>query len=139
MKKDLVAAPLVIKGEENLDDLTLEQLIDHGYKQDFLLNQVLQLLGDGANYSKDFIIANCVNVNGKLHYQNRLYVSNYHVLQLRLSRLHHDSSHGCHLRISSTYELLNRNYYWPNIQGFVKKYVCHCNIYTFRKGSRFKK
>ena len=32
MKKNLVAAPLVIKREENLDDLTLEQLIDHGYE-----------------------------------------------------------------------------------------------------------
>ena len=32
MKKDLVAAPLVIEEEENLDDLTLEQLIDRGYE-----------------------------------------------------------------------------------------------------------
>ena len=40
MKKDLIATPLVIEGEENLDDLTLEQLIDRGYKQDFLPNQV---------------------------------------------------------------------------------------------------
>ena len=32
IKKDLVGAPLVIKGEENLDDLTLEQLIDSDYE-----------------------------------------------------------------------------------------------------------
>ena len=38
MKKDLVTAPLVIKREENLNDLTLEQLIDHGYEQDRLPN-----------------------------------------------------------------------------------------------------
>ena len=41
MKKDLVAAPLVIEEEENLDDLTLEQLIDRDYKQNPLLNRVL--------------------------------------------------------------------------------------------------
>ena len=32
VKKDLFAAPLVIEGEENLDDLILEQLIDRGYE-----------------------------------------------------------------------------------------------------------
>ena len=36
MKKDLVAASLVIEGEENLNDLTLEQLIDCGYEQNLL-------------------------------------------------------------------------------------------------------
>ena len=32
MKKDHVATPLIIEEEENLDDLTLEQLIDRGYE-----------------------------------------------------------------------------------------------------------
>ena len=32
MKKDLVAALLVIEIEENLDDLTLKQFIDRGYE-----------------------------------------------------------------------------------------------------------
>ena len=41
MKKNLVAALLGIEEEENLDDLTLEQLIDRGYEQDPLPNQVL--------------------------------------------------------------------------------------------------
>ena len=68
VKIDLVATPLVIEGEENLDNLILEQLIDHGYEQDSLPNQVLQLLANGANYSKDLFIANCVNIDGRLHY-----------------------------------------------------------------------
>ena len=32
IKKNLIAASLVIEGEENLDNLTLKQLIDRGYK-----------------------------------------------------------------------------------------------------------
>ena len=79
MKKDLFATLLVIEGEENLNDLTLEQLIDRSYEQDPLLNRVSQLLADGANYSKDLTIANYANVDGRLHYQNRLYVPDYHV------------------------------------------------------------
>lgn len=38
VKKDFVTTFLVIEREENLDDLTLEQLIHCGYKQDFLPN-----------------------------------------------------------------------------------------------------
>ena len=68
VKKDLVAAPLVIEEEENLDDLTLEQLIDRGYEQDPLPNRVLQLLANGANYSKDLTIVDCANVDGRLQY-----------------------------------------------------------------------
>ena len=68
MKKDLVAVPLIIEGEENLDDLTLKQLIDRGYKQDPLPNGVLQLLANKADYSKDLTIADCAKINTKLHY-----------------------------------------------------------------------
>ena len=68
MKKDLVATPLVIEGEENLNNLILEQSIDRNYEQDLLPNRVLQLLANGANYSKNFTIADCVNIDSKLQY-----------------------------------------------------------------------
>ena len=139
MRKDLVTTPLIIEREENLDNLTLEQLIDCCYKQDPIPNRVLQLLANGANYSKDLTIADCANVDGRLHYRDRLYVPDYHVLQLRLCCLYHDSPHAGHLGISNTYKLLHRNYYWPNIQGFVKKFVCHCDTCKRSKGSRSKK
>ena len=139
IKKDLVAAPLIIEGEENLDDLTLEQLIDYSYEQDPLPNWVLQLLANEANYSKDLTIADCANIDGRLHYQDHLYIPNYNVLQLRLCCLHHDFSHIVHLGIGNTYELLYRNYYWLKMQGFVKKYVYHCNTCKRSKSPRFKK
>ena len=117
VKKNLIAAPLVIEGEENLDNLTLEQLIDRGYEQDLFPNRVLQLLANGANYSKDPTIADYANVDGRLHYRDRLYISDYHVLQLRLCRLHHDSPHAGHLGIGNTYKLLHRNYYCPTYKN----------------------
>ena len=68
VKKNYIAAPLVIEREENLNNLTLKQLIDHSYEQNPLPNQVLQLLADGSNYSKDLTIADYVNIDGRLHY-----------------------------------------------------------------------
>ena len=102
-------------------------------------NQVLQLLANGTNYSKDLTIADCTNIDSKLHYQDRLYIPDYHVLQLRFCHLYHDSPHAGHLGIGNIYELLYKNYYWPNMQEFVKKYVHHCNMCKHNKGFRFKK
>ena len=102
-------------------------------------NQVLHLLADGANYSKDHTIPDCANVDGRLHYRDRLYVPNYYILQLRLCCLHYDFLHEGHLGIGNTYELLYVNYNWPKMQGFVKKDICHCNTCKRSKGFRFKK
>ena len=139
VKKDLVATLLVIEREENLDDLTLEQLIDRGYEQDPLPNRVFQLLANEANYSKNLTIVDCANIDGRLHYRDRLYVSDCHVLQLRLCRLQYDSPYAGHSGIGNTYELIHRDYYWPNMQGFVKKYVNHCDTCKCSKSSKFKK
>ena len=139
VKKNLVTVLLVIKGEENLDDLTLKQLIDYNYEKDLLPNRVLQLLANRTNYFKDLTIADYVNIDGRIYYQDRLYVPDYHVLQLRFCCLNHDSPHAGHLDISNIYELLHRNYYWPNMQGFVKKDDSHCNTCKRSKVSRFKK
>lgn len=68
MKKNLFAASLVIKKEDNLEDLTLKQFIDYSYKQKFLPNQVLQLLSNRANYSKNLSKADYVNIDGRLYY-----------------------------------------------------------------------
>lgn len=68
MKKDFVDTPLIIKREKNLDDLTLKKFIDCNYKQNLLLNPVLQLLANGANYFKNLIIIDCINIDGKLYY-----------------------------------------------------------------------
>lgn len=80
MKKDLVATLLVIEREKNLDNLIQKQLINRNYKQNLLPNQVLQLLANRANYSMNFTIADCINIDDKLHYQNRFYILNYHIL-----------------------------------------------------------
>ena len=56
-----------------------------------------------------------------------------------LCKLHHDTPVAGHLGIGNTYELLHRSYYWPNMQGFVRRYVRHCHVCKRSKGSRFKK
>ena len=100
---------------------------------------MLELLAQGANYLKDLTITDCSVVNGRLYYRRLLYVPNYHALQMHLYKLHHDTPVAGHLGIGNTYELLHRSYYWPNMQGFVCRYVRHCHVCKRSKGSHFKK
>ena len=125
----------VLKDEE----ATLDQLLDRVYEKDPIPNRVLKLLAQGANYSKDFTIADCSVVNGRLHYRGLLYVPDYHVIQMHLCKTYHDTSVAGHLGIGNTYKLLHRHYYWPNMQSSVRKYVPHCHVCKRSKDSRFKK
>lgn len=136
IQKDLIAAPLHIK---EIKKLLLEELIDHGYQEDPLPNHVLQLLVDKANYSKDLTIADCTIINSRLYYQDRFYVLIYYKLCFHLYQLHYNSPYAGYLRTGNTYKQLHQNYYWPNMQGFIRKYVCHFNICRCNKGFWFKK
>ena len=127
------------ESEEEEKAMTLDQLLDCGYEEDPIPNRVLELLSQGANYSKDLTIADCSIVNRRLHYRGLLYVPEYHALQMHLCRLHHDSSIAGHLGMGNTYELLHRSYYWPDMQGFVQRYVRHCHVCKRSKAFRFKK
>ena len=61
------------------------------------------------------------------------------MLQLRFCKLHHNTLVAGRLGIGNTYKLLYCAYYWPNMQGFVRRYVRHCHVCKWSKGSRFKK
>ena len=124
---------------EDEEAMSLDQLLDRAYEKYPIPNRVLDLLARGANYSKDLTIADCSVVNRRLHYRGLLYVPDYHALYFRLCKLYHNTPTAGHLGIRNTYELLHRNYYWPNMQGFVRRYVRHCHVCKRSKGSRFKK
>lgn len=124
LEKKLVSAPLNMEETKNL---LLEKFIARSYQEGSLSNHVLQLLVHKANYSKNLTLAECTIINGRLYFRDYFYVSNYLELRFYLCQLYYDSSYSGHLETSNTYEQLHQNYYWPNIQDFVRKYVCHCN------------
>ena len=142
---DLAVSPLELNEDtadsedDSTDAPTLEELITQGYGEDPLPNRVLEALRTEETQSKDLSLADCKEVDGRLYYRDRLFVPQHHPLQMRLCRLYHDSSLGGHLGNANTYELLQRNYYWPNMQKFVNRYVSHCHTCKRSKGSRFKK
>ena len=105
--------------------MSLDQLLNRGYKKNPIPNRVLELLAQSANYSKNLIIIDFSIINGRLHYRRLLYISNYYALQLHVCKQHYNTLVADHLGISNTYKFLYCSYYWLNMQRFVHKYVHH--------------
>ena len=49
-------------------------------------------------------------------------------LRQQIIQMHYDLPSARHLGWWKTYELVSRNYWWPGITTFVKKYVTGCNM-----------
>ena len=130
-----------IHSENNAEkeELTLEQLFEEGHQQDPFPHKVLQQLHDGEQRSKEITLSECTEVNEQLHYRGCVYVPDHHPLRLHLCKEHHDTPVAEHSGKAKTYELLIRNYYWPNMQRFVDQYVRNCHTCTRTKTPRHAK
>ncbi|KAJ3577041.1 hypothetical protein NP233_g61 [Leucocoprinus birnbaumii] len=68
--------------------------------------------------------------NGLLLYRGKVYIpksTNDHLRQ-RIVQIHHDLPSAGHPGRWKTYELVSRNYWWPSMSIFVKKYVTGCDV-----------
>ena len=68
--------------------------------------------------------------NGLLLYRGKVYIpkSEDDNLRRRIVQMHHDLPLAGHPGRMKTYELVSRNYWWPGLSVFVKKYVTGCDI-----------
>ena len=130
-----------IHSENNAEEeeLTLEQLFEEEHQQDSFPHKVLQQLRDSEWRSKEITLSECTEVNEQLHYRERVYVPDHHPLRLHLCKEHHDTPVAEHPEKAKIYELLIRNYYWPNMQCFVNQYVQNCYTCTCIKTPRHAK
>ncbi|KAL7277513.1 hypothetical protein ACG7TL_008434 [Trametes sanguinea] len=67
--------------------------------------------------------------NGLLLYRGKVYIpkSDNDDLRRRVVQMHHDLPSAGHPGRWKTYELVSRNYWWPGMSIFVKKYVTGCD------------
>ena len=76
--------------------------------------------------------------DGIVYYKNLLYVPS-EKLRLKIMTMHHDTPVAGHAGIQKTLELITRNYCWPKIGNYIKKYVQSCDICAMAKASRHKR
>ena len=68
--------------------------------------------------------------NGLLLYRRKVYIpySVEDTLWQQIVKMHYDLPSTRHSDQWKTYELVSRNYWWPGITTFVKKYIMGCDI-----------
>src|SRR5436305_10291448 len=74
--------------------------------------------------------------DGLLLYKNLIYVPHDDAIRLTLMRQHHDSPLAGHFGVTRTLELLSRNYWFPDINSYVKDYVTTCDLCSRAKPPR---
>ena len=60
-------------------------------------------------------------------FKRRVWVPNDNGLKLTIARWYHDSRVAGHFGRDKTLELMKRNYYWPNMEDWVRNYVRTCD------------
>jgi len=73
--------------------------------------------------------------NGLLLYRGKIYIS-YSMedtLRQQIIQMHHDLSSAGHPGWWKTYKLVSRNYWWPGMTTFVKKYIMGCDMCQWMK------
>ena len=71
-----------------------------------------------------------------LLFDNLVYVPQDTNIQLDILKMFHDSPVSGHLGSAKTLELISRQFYWPGIRRFVKRYIFNCSICKRAKTSR---
>ena len=74
--------------------------------------------------------------DGLLLYDGRVYIPENEELKYLLLRTHHDDPVAGHYGEMKTLELVSRDYYWPSLRRFVKRYIQTCEVCQVTKASR---
>ena len=115
--------------------LPLDDLFTKGYQEDKNIGTILSCLRTGKSQSKLISLAECSELDGKLYYQGKRYVPDHEPLKIELLKRYHDSPLAGHPGSAKTLELISRDYYWPQLYLFVKRYIRNCRICARIKSS----
>ena len=130
LKPHNLEAPLQVSGTSAgpMSGITREGPWEEAYQADPFPSSVVDLLRKGARHSKDISLAECSVRDGRLYYNDRLYVPRHEPLILHLLQSHHDPPSCGHPGQAKTFELLSRTYYWPNMRKDTSRYVRNCQV-----------
>ena len=98
------------------DEKLLKDVHEHLRKKDKTIEALLARKDTRIKKTED----------GLILFQDLIYISRHLPLHEKIMKSHHDSTLAGHPGIAKTLELITRNYWWPGIRSYVKKYVQGC-------------
>jgi hypothetical protein len=105
----------------------IEDLLKQAYDSDPTPNEILKALDAGAPRHPKITLADCEKRGEYLFYRDRLYVPEHDELRAELIRHCHDLPYAGHPGRDKTYDLLSREYYWPNMYRAVDRWTRNCH------------
>jgi len=102
-------------------DPDISEEIQNAYKDDDLVSKHI------SDIQNNLSLESMSLKNGLLYFNTKLYIPNSLSLKLKLLSMHHDSRTAGHYGQAKTYELIDRNYYWPGMRKFINEYIGTCD------------
>ena len=135
-----LAFPASLESEEEPLNVKITRLLDEGYKSDPWYKEIWKEMHklEGIPHSKDISLSECTLRDGRLYFRDRLYVPDVGDLGLRtlLLQLAHDSVETGHPGKNKLYEIISRDYFWPQVSYDVARFVRNCHSCCRNKGSK---
>jgi hypothetical protein len=104
----------------------LRESLKKAYELDPLPSKVLEALDNNLPKHPQISLAECSQDSGLLFYRKRLYIPDLDELKASLLQEVHDNLSAGHPGRSKTYELLQRNFYWPGMSKYAEQWVKNC-------------
>ena len=119
----------------NIDYNIKDEILDEQKK-----DQIYQILSNTQNHDKkttDRYKNFYIDKDSKLLLKNSLiYIPYNEPLRMKIVKIHHDSLTAGHFGRAKTAEVISRNYWWKNMNNYIKRYVANCQICMRGKPSR---
>src|SRR5262249_22441727 len=110
-----------------LQDPTLQPLLPFLHDPDIPRDISIQKKLAGFGFRDDLVLFNGL-----------VYVPDDDAIKLEILRQRHDSPTAGHFGQAKTFELITRDFYWPRLRHFVRRYVSTCDACARAKAPRHK-
>ena len=99
----------------------------------FVINQKIS---NREYYSCQYLLSDYSLENGRLYFNNKLFLPNQELLRHQILQESHSQPMTGHPGVAKTYEILQRQYYWPKLIDPVHQYIRNCHVCSKAKPAR---
>jgi hypothetical protein len=138
----------IVDGDEQSTELQITRLLEELYPSDAFFKRISKEMTKerGIPRSKEISLSECLLVNNRLHFRDRIYVPAGKIrdpgelgpLRLLLLQHAHDSCESGHPGKNKLYELLSRDYYWPQLHKDCEQFCRNCHTCIRNNTSRLR-
>ena len=94
---------------------------------DKLMKEITHALKQGDKQHPKVPLGECIIKDELIYIFGLLYIPDNEELQREIIHIHHDHPAAGHPERAATYELISRNYWWPNMRKVIARYLSNCN------------